>query len=905
MRINITCFSLKDFLIICRKYAPFVAFTMLSGVSAFAQTVGCDEGVIRLPDRNGTIQICSAISARVPELAKQLAQASASLGSQQVQIAELTRLVRGLTNVSRGIGVQQQALMLESLSTELRKAQQEGAPDALLKINQRLDGLQAALLGAMGDPKMVAVLSDALKGPLGEAIAKLDLGGASQQIDDIGVRLKALQSNVGEIRSDTAAIRQQLALMEQQLRVSDGARESRDQVTIDVLKRFAKEVQDLGQRGGLIETPRTYAAHYHNARILAQRGEIDLALASYRQVFLTGVQMADPVVDLTTLLVRHYGRQGALSALNREYESALPKLSYLYALQLLADSELDEVEELLFKEPLRVADFPPLSAIYLRRLHARTAGNNKLPIHLYSFQWSDVSGMGRVAQQLEKEIESGNYLAYFIDQIRGARDVEEYRSLSRAFSRDKILKVKIGNLAESEKFPIQTVDLSRSSVVLDYTYFLDPPSQSLLTDWGRSMGRTLRVKSGSIFVSIWDTALDPQKPMLVCSRTTGIETCTDMNAPPVRCKNSFDQFIVFNCARIMPRYQTDPIFKAHFYPQEMLGAPCISRVSYTTKSNKEVTIEGGNLINVFRRSIDIEIDRIFKQCRNDFQSISPIVTSLVFPPFAPVSKEDFPVKYSRSNCEMVGQNIAPDRAGAYYRMRNYFEKVSKSLNAFPDIPTYQDRRYGGKFDSHEGKCKLHLLVKNVPFTCSISRILSSKWLAIEGGKNEKNVIENKEIWHETVFPDISAPIDCQQESDERLEASAKISSKNSSANRDKVFGNTGIEHDLERYGAGNGLNCDTQGYETIISRIRLDLGLRAIENKICAVGVELRKVKLEAGQRASALQLNGCFTAQGMQAYNNKAKEWLNAASQDCTSFFGLQAKRFSESATAWVLERP
>ncbi|MFO0120728.1 MAG: hypothetical protein ACK51Y_03920, partial [Burkholderiales bacterium] len=244
-----------------------------------AQGAGCDEGVIRLPDRSGTVQICSAVAARVPELARQLAQATATLGSQDKQIAELTRLVRGLNNVSRGIGVQRQSEMLEALSAQLEAAQKARQTEILSLINERLDGLQSTLLGALSDPRMSAALGDALRGPVGEAIARLDLGAASRQIDAISAQLKAIQSSVAEVRSDTVAIRRQLDRIEQQ------------------------------QRNGLIDNPSGYAAHYHNARVLMQRGETDLALSSYRQVFRTGVQMADPIIDLTTLLVRQYGRQ--------------------------------------------------------------------------------------------------------------------------------------------------------------------------------------------------------------------------------------------------------------------------------------------------------------------------------------------------------------------------------------------------------------------------------------------------------------------------------------------------------------------------------------------------------------------------------------------------------------------
>ena len=85
------------------------------------QTAVCDEGVIRLPDRSGTIQICTALAAKVPQLSQQLEAVAKGYASQQQQLAELTRLVRGLNNVGRGLDVDRQGRMLESLSADLSK----------------------------------------------------------------------------------------------------------------------------------------------------------------------------------------------------------------------------------------------------------------------------------------------------------------------------------------------------------------------------------------------------------------------------------------------------------------------------------------------------------------------------------------------------------------------------------------------------------------------------------------------------------------------------------------------------------------------------------------------------------------------------------------------------------------
>lgn len=55
-------------------------FLFGTGVN-WAQQTSCDEGVVRLPNQSGTIQICSALADKVPQLAKQLSEATQALGS--------------------------------------------------------------------------------------------------------------------------------------------------------------------------------------------------------------------------------------------------------------------------------------------------------------------------------------------------------------------------------------------------------------------------------------------------------------------------------------------------------------------------------------------------------------------------------------------------------------------------------------------------------------------------------------------------------------------------------------------------------------------------------------------------------------------------------------------------------
>ena len=70
------------------------------------------------------------------------------------------------------------------------------------------------------------------------------------------------------------------------------------------------EIEKVGQTGGLITNPNTYAEFYHNARILQQRGEVDLAMRNYEQALSEGYLFVDPLLYLLDLANARYGEAG-------------------------------------------------------------------------------------------------------------------------------------------------------------------------------------------------------------------------------------------------------------------------------------------------------------------------------------------------------------------------------------------------------------------------------------------------------------------------------------------------------------------------------------------------------------------------------------------------------------------
>ena len=196
-----------------KLYLLAIFGSLLQGTTVFAQASGCDEGVIRLPDRSGTIQICSALASQVPKLSAQLAAATKTLGNQEQQLKELTRLIKGLNGVSAGIGVDRQSLMLKTLSIDLGRAQEKGVDktkQSFENLSQQIEDLRNQMVVALSNSKTAGTTRDALMGALGDDIAKLEFSSASRSLDDISKRLTVIQSDVTDIKSNTEDIQKQL-----------------------------------------------------------------------------------------------------------------------------------------------------------------------------------------------------------------------------------------------------------------------------------------------------------------------------------------------------------------------------------------------------------------------------------------------------------------------------------------------------------------------------------------------------------------------------------------------------------------------------------------------------------------------------------------------------------------------
>jgi len=617
-------------------------FVVILGNLAIAQTQGCDEGVIRLPDRSGTIQICSALAAKVPQLSKQMSDVSKLLGNQQKQIEDLTRLVKGLNSISRDLSSQRQEQLLINLTKEFSRSSSRG--DAINKRDfettiDRVEELNGMISKVSATPNGPKEISRAMSQELGASISNLEFNTAATQLDDIQSRLKAIESGVKDIQQDTTAIRQDLSRMQSQ--------------SIEALKNISNEIRALGNQGGIVAAPKTYAEVYHNARILAQRGEFDQAVMLYQKLFDFNIQMADPIADLVTLSRRLYGVKGARNYFDQKLKAKMPQASYLYAQLLMIDpgreSEFRQKDFASDLEWLAASEqFPPLAYQQLKV-------DNPHKLYYQQQSWSSWKFYFNLYKIVDNSISKGEFLAFYVDQIRGGTQIDAYSQMGLApFFEDLFLFVLSNNampryqrdyefMAKSNSADkligeYRLVDIEKSPIIIDYTYFNESPvfwsvdSGDYIT-WMRYPNAPKR-DNGLIRLSIWDPYIDKNFPIQMCSKNDkGSEYCINLIDDDKNCNKKVPGMHAFSerykCFTVFGDVMKDMFYKmpngdTTFLPKEWLKSDCVSRISYTNGLGQKVNFLAKDFVATYRwpkgRSGNEDLSRQIQSCGYQNQS---------------------------------------------------------------------------------------------------------------------------------------------------------------------------------------------------------------------------------------------------------------------------------------------
>jgi hypothetical protein len=209
------------------------------GTQAPAPQPACDSGLVQLPANiNGRLTICSALAAQVPALVRQLEAITKAFEGQQRQLAEMSRLIRGVNSVGQNIGAERQSELLRNLFAQLQVSQRVGTDQAdklMAALADEFERLRDEMLAGLTNRNSSERVRAAFDGALGDSIAQLDFRDAEKQLSDIRGQLQTIGTQVAEVNQRAAGIQATLDQQRMELPRVSGALAAADVGTLQAL----------------------------------------------------------------------------------------------------------------------------------------------------------------------------------------------------------------------------------------------------------------------------------------------------------------------------------------------------------------------------------------------------------------------------------------------------------------------------------------------------------------------------------------------------------------------------------------------------------------------------------------------------------------------------------------------
>ena len=202
------------------------------------------------------------------------------------------------------------------------------------------------------------------------------------------------------------------------------------------------EIEKVGQTGGLISNPNTYAEFYHNARLLQQRGEVDLAMRNYEQALAQGYLFVDPLLDLLDLANARYGDAGTKKYFEKKIRDKIPE-----NLQKTAEIHLGLLD---IEKVYSVSDitdgliFAPALAVWLSKQSIQKIADNT---DYYDRKYEDDYYFMQSSRLVIHSYQTTNFQSFFIDKGRGTEliDISSLKAALKKLNRFEFSVQKIGN----------------------------------------------------------------------------------------------------------------------------------------------------------------------------------------------------------------------------------------------------------------------------------------------------------------------------------------------------------------------------------------------------------------------------------------------------------------------------
>ena len=224
------------------------------------------------------------------------------------------------------------------------------------------------------------------------------------------------------------------------------------------------EIEKVGQTGGLITNPNTYAEFYHNARILQQRGEVDLAMRNYEQALAEGYLFVDPLLDLLDLANARYGEAGTKKYFEKKIRDNIPE-----NLQKTGEIHLGLLDIEKIYSVSDITDgliFAPALAVWLSKQSIQKIADNT---NFYERKYEDDYYFMQSSRLVIHSYQTTNFQSFFIDKGRGTElvNVSSLKAALKKLNRFEFSVQKIDNhiAASQEHMFISKCETSSSENV--------------------------------------------------------------------------------------------------------------------------------------------------------------------------------------------------------------------------------------------------------------------------------------------------------------------------------------------------------------------------------------------------------------------------------------------------------
>lgn len=201
----------------------------------------------------------------------------------------------------------------------------------------------------------------------------------------------------------------------------------------DQMAQVLQEIEKVGQTGGLITSPKTYAEYYHNARILQQRGEIDLAISNYEAALeVSPFPFVDPVEDLVGLAEVKYGRN-LNSYVEKKLSEILSRDLHSYARWLVNPKNTQiSVEDLAIDGKV----FLPLVFVWLEQNKKLLEEKIRAADVIGDKDYNSLFLLLEASRKYLNALSTGELQNYYIDKLRASTAISqsELRNLIEEFS---------------------------------------------------------------------------------------------------------------------------------------------------------------------------------------------------------------------------------------------------------------------------------------------------------------------------------------------------------------------------------------------------------------------------------------------------------------------------------------